>query len=343
MRLSLGGMALEVVLVAACAGDKPTSPAGSATRFAEPLAGTLNRRFFYLNYVDELSGSGIHDYTCGLKTYDGHRGTDITLANFAVMDSGVAVRAAAAGTVIEAHDGEFDRQKAWINGAQPNYVVVRHPDGLTSSYLHLKKNSVAVSVGKHVQAGDLLGHVGSSGFSDIPHLHFEVHGPNGELIDPWLGACGSDQSRWQQQLPYQDAFQLYGAGLSGADLTLDLAKDPPVDDTLYTTADARVAMWVELINVPEGAAEEFRLYDPAGGLVFSYPFTMARFYGISWWWVWHAIPGYLTPGRWRMQFRHNGVMLSERAFTVLDAGAPAIPTIQGVPAGAGGGSAGKPY
>ena len=342
MRLGWSGVALEAMLVAACAGDKPTSPAVSATRFAEPLVGTLNQRFFYLNYVDELAGGGIRDYSCGLKTYDGHRGTDITLANFAVMDSGVAVRAAAAGTVIDAHDGEFDRQKAWINGAPANYVVVRHPDGLTSIYYHLKKNSVAVSVGQAVRAGDLLGYVGSSGFSDIPHLHFEVHGPNGELIDPWRGSCGSGQSRWMQQLPYQDAFRLYGSGLTVDSLSLDLVKDPPQHVSQFLATDPRVSMWVELLNAPAGTVVEFRLYQPDGALYFSASSTLSRFYGISWWWVWHAIPGYLTPGTWRMQYVNNGDILAEQSFQVVAAHLQVVPRAARVRAGVGGGGAGKP-
>lgn len=248
---------IAAVSVAACReGTRPDA----ATRFAEPLGGVRNQHFFYLNYVDEQPGSGVRDYTCGIKTYDGHAGTDITLANFAVMDSGVAVLAAAGGTVVAAHDGEFDRQKSWTASAVPNYVVIRHPDGLESIYLHLKKNSVAVSVGQQVRQSDVLGHVGSSGFSDIPHLHFEVRAADGTLVDPWVGECGAAASRWSQQLSYQNAFSFYGSGLTNAAMTLDLAKDPPPDRTLFTTNDPQVSMWVELINVPAGAEQEFRIY-----------------------------------------------------------------------------------
>lgn len=341
MRLTVAGPLLAVLIVA-CGGDG-AGPTVEATRFAEPLSGTLNQTFFYLNYVDELAGSGIQDYTCGPKTYDGHAGTDITLANFAVMDSGVAVRAAAAGTVVGTHDGEFDRHKTWTSGAAPNYVAMRHADGVVATYLHLKRNSVVVTVGQEVEAGAVIGYVGSSGFSDIPHLHFELHAANGDLIDPWAGACGAPpgESRWSSQLPYQNAFSLYAAGLTDASMTLDLAKDPPAPVTVFTTADPQVTMWVELLNAPAGSALEFRLYRPDGSPYFSLQSTLQRFYGISWWWAWHAIPGYLTTGTWRMEFRRNGVMLAERAFQVFDAPPQARPQVQRVRAGTAGGEAGR--
>ena len=306
--------------------------------FVEPLAGTLNQTFYYLNYVDELPGAGLRDFACGSKTYDGHQGTDITLANFAVMDSGVAVRAAAAGMILTTHDGEFDRQKQWITGAIANYVAIRHPDGLVSWYLHLKKNSIAVGIGQQVEAGDLLGYVGSSGFSDIPHLHFEVRDTAG-VVDPWAGACGATESRWSPQLPYQSTFSLNDAGLTGLSLTLDLAKDPPAAKSVFTTADPQVSMWVQLLNAPGGSQLDFRLYRPDDSLYFTTSSTLPRFYGISWWWAWHAIPGYLTAGRWRMQFLHNGVMLAERAFDVIE-GPQVIRRSAGARAGTGGGSAG---
>jgi murein DD-endopeptidase MepM/ murein hydrolase activator NlpD len=329
------GAALAAALMTAC-GDG--AGPGNAVGFVEPLAGARNQRFFYLNYVDRLPGPGIRDYNCGLKTYDGHTGTDITLANFAVMDSGVPVLAAAPGRVVHTHDGEFDRQTRWIAGAVSNFVRIRHADGVESSYLHLKRNSVAVTVGEDVDAGDLLGQVGSSGFSDIPHLHIELRAANGGLIDPWSGACGESQSRWAAQLPYQDAFSLHASGLSTSQLSLDEVKGPPPHVATFSTADSQVAMWVQLLNVPAGAQGEFRIYQPDGELFGYYPFTQQRFYGLSWWWIWHAIPGYLTPGTWRMQFRHNGDVLAEHAFVVE--GISVGPMRPSVRAGLGGGFAG---
>jgi murein DD-endopeptidase MepM/ murein hydrolase activator NlpD len=76
--------------------------------------------------------------------------------------TGVAVRAAAAGTVIQAD---------W-NGGYGRMVEVRHANGWTSRYAHLSQ--LSVSVGQTIEKGDKIGEVGSSGRSTGPHLHFEV-------------------------------------------------------------------------------------------------------------------------------------------------------------------------
>jgi len=58
--------------------------------------------------------------------------------------------------------------------AKANYVAVRHAPGLYSRYYHLAKKSVRVRVGQRVEAGQLLGRSGNTGFSSAPHLHFDV-------------------------------------------------------------------------------------------------------------------------------------------------------------------------
>ena len=66
-----------------------------------------------------------------------------------------------------------------------NLVVVDHGGGVFSLYGHLSDRSVAV--GDVVEKGELLGHVGSTGYSTGPHLHWEVS-VGGILVDGlrWL-------------------------------------------------------------------------------------------------------------------------------------------------------------
>ncbi len=53
-----------------------------------------------------------------------------------------------------------------------NYVVINHPDGTATLYLHLK--TVNVSVGKTVTQGDIIGQAGKVGYTFCgPHLHFQ--------------------------------------------------------------------------------------------------------------------------------------------------------------------------
>jgi murein DD-endopeptidase MepM/ murein hydrolase activator NlpD len=60
-------------------------------------------------------------------------------------------------------------------------VAVTHGDGLETRYSHLAR--IAVMVGDCVSADALVGHVGSTGLSPGPRLHFEVR-RNGKPVDP---------------------------------------------------------------------------------------------------------------------------------------------------------------
>ena len=167
------------------------------------------------NYVDQNSSIGwILDYTCNYVTYDGHQGTDIAIPGFYYMDEMITpIVAAAPGIVTYSHDGEFDRRTSWINGAVANAVIVSHSDGTSAWYWHMKTNSVAVATGDTIEIGDTLGFVGSSGFSDGPHLHFEVEAASGNFIDPWEGECGDGPSLWADQLPFVGDTSVYESKL----------------------------------------------------------------------------------------------------------------------------------
>ena len=170
--------------------------------FDDPMGngGMFGDDQYITNYVDEDPAGSIQDYMCWWVTYNGHWGTDICIPTFYDMDEMITpVLAAADGIVVYTHDGEFDRRLEWANGAVGNAAVIRHSDDTEGLYWHFKKYSMQVSLGDTVQAGDTLAFVGSSGFSNWPHLHFEVQNPNGYLIDPWTGPCGADQTMWENQ------------------------------------------------------------------------------------------------------------------------------------------------
>lgn len=142
--------------------------------------------------------------------YDGHSGADYLLdGGFDTMDAGsVEILAAADGVVVATDDGHYDRchldgtaVTCDGNDGLPNYVILEHEDGLRSLYWHMKQDTVAVEVGEHVRCGDVLGLVGSSGNSSMPHLHFQVERPDGEVIDPYAGPYSHDTSLWEDQGP----------------------------------------------------------------------------------------------------------------------------------------------
>ena len=94
-----------------------------------------------------------------------HTGIDLRGSN------GTPIGAAGDGTVILA--------RAW--GGYGNTVVIDHGGGLTTLYAH--QSRVEVSSGAKVSAGQIIGHVGSSGLSTGAHLHFETR-VNGAPVDP---------------------------------------------------------------------------------------------------------------------------------------------------------------
>ncbi len=93
---------------------------------------------------------------------------------------GTPIRAVSDGIVIEA--GPY--------GGYGNMVKLRHSDGTVTLYGHL--NSISVSVGERVYAGDPIATMGNTGNSTGPHLHFEVHLNGSNRINPvpWLAQRG---------------------------------------------------------------------------------------------------------------------------------------------------------
>jgi len=96
-----------------------------------------------------------------------HPGVDIT------GHMGDPIWAAKAGRVIFA---------GW-RGGYGNAVVIQHSGNITSLYAHM--SALETKVGDVLEAGEVVGLTGTTGFSTGPHLHFEVR-VNGVPKDPEL-------------------------------------------------------------------------------------------------------------------------------------------------------------
>jgi len=77
-------------------------------------------------------------------------------------------------------DGIVERADNTASG-YGNHIVIRHGFGYETLYGHLSKYKVRA--GQRVKRGDVIGYVGSTGRSEAPHLHYEVH-KNGEVVNP---------------------------------------------------------------------------------------------------------------------------------------------------------------
>lgn len=104
-------------------------------------------------------------YVAAFNTSTGHRAIDYA------AKAGTPIRATADGTVVSA---------GW-NGPYGNFVSIRHNATYTTNYAHQSK--LAVRRGQKVEQGQIIGYVGSTGFSTGPHLHYEMV-KNGTKINP---------------------------------------------------------------------------------------------------------------------------------------------------------------
>ncbi|HMC52571.1 MAG TPA: M23 family metallopeptidase, partial [Acidimicrobiales bacterium] len=66
-------------------------------------------------------------------------------------------------------------------GGYGNATIIDHDGSLATLYGH--QEAIVVTVGQHVQRGQVIGYVGCTGFCTGPHLHFEVR-VNGTPVDP---------------------------------------------------------------------------------------------------------------------------------------------------------------
>ncbi|HUP01873.1 MAG TPA: M23 family metallopeptidase [Gemmatimonadota bacterium] len=96
---------------------------------------------------------------------DGHPGIDIA------APAGTAVQATGSGTV----------KQTGYDQALGHFVVLSHGGGTETMYAHNAR--VRVERGEAVERGETIASSGSSGRSDIPHLHYEVR-RGGLPIDP---------------------------------------------------------------------------------------------------------------------------------------------------------------
>jgi hypothetical protein len=268
---------LSAALIAAAA------PA-AAFELSLPIACTPGLDCAVQHYVDRDPGPDRLDYRCGHQTYDGHDGVDIRLVDLKAMEAGVAVLAAAGGTVRATRDEMPDRDftedpEAVKDRECGNGVLIDHPGGWQTQYCHMKLGSIAVSPGDTVETGARLGEVGLSGMTEFPHVHFTVR-KDGEEVDPFATApagaaatCAvageASRSIWSPAamvaLAYRPAFVL-NAGFSDAPVAMDDIEAGLPADSALTTRSPAIVFYGRAIGLEVGDIQRVRLFAPDGSV-----------------------------------------------------------------------------
>jgi murein DD-endopeptidase MepM/ murein hydrolase activator NlpD len=96
-----------------------------------------------------------------------HKGTDFAAA------TGTPIRAAGDGVI------DF----AGVQGGYGNVVVIKHWANYSTAYAHMSRFGAGIKKGAKVSQGDVIGYVGTTGWSTGAHLHYEFR-VAGEAKDP---------------------------------------------------------------------------------------------------------------------------------------------------------------
>ena len=100
-----------------------------------------------------------------------------------IVDEETSVLAAAVGIVTFVNGSSNTGGSNPIYWSHTNFIVIMHSNGEYSRYDHLSYNSSTVKVDQQVRAGEEIAKVGMTGYTYLPHLHFQVFVATG--INMW--------------------------------------------------------------------------------------------------------------------------------------------------------------
>ena len=179
-----------------------------------------------------------YKYISRFATKYSHRGDDLCAAE------GTEIYAAADGVVLAAQE-----HYSW-----GNFVEIDHgtdANGLRWVTLYAHMQSCAVQVGQTVTAGQVIGYVGSTGYTTGNACHFEMH-VNGTLVEPryFTAYGGSDAAELTQEK---------------ADEILAEAVRNASSDQMTAADGAAAFSGVELFTLPVAPPPQVSGYDPENG------------------------------------------------------------------------------
>jgi hypothetical protein len=116
---------------------------------------------------------GILDILGNPHSDNGQKNSDYYIFN-------APVHAPLKGIVVGKVDGQEDNPadptfSSNLSNKLNNYLTIKVSEGFFLSLVHFKKNTITVDVGDQVKVNQILGAVGNSGVSYVPHLHYTLY------------------------------------------------------------------------------------------------------------------------------------------------------------------------
>lgn len=244
-----------------------------------------------INHVDLDPGKGRRDFRCLAMTYDGHKGTDIALANDGRLADDVPVLAAAPGKVVGTRDAMADvnaRATGFtaVKGREcGNGVRVDHGGGWATQYCHMKRGSIRVRTGDTIERGQVLGAVGLSGATEFLHVHLSVS-KDGTVLDPYRGVAGGPECG-AGDVPLWDTATrtallaaappvLLDAGLAGRQLTKEDAASGSQSPATIPARAPVLVLWLRAAGVEPGDSARVTITRPDGSTFFDDTITAKK-------------------------------------------------------------------
>jgi peptidase M23-like protein len=307
-------------LLALAAAPAHANPPGGAPSLAFPLDCHINLDCMVQKYFDHDPGPSAEDFMCGNLVNDKHTGIDIRIPSYVDMRRGVKVLAAAPGVVWRIRDGIEDINVRQV-GAEVvdeyglgNVVVIDHGNGWRSFYGHMRKGSLTVKEGDHVEAGQQVGLIGLSGLTEFPHVHFMIMHDK-IPIDPFTGSsvkdplvCGdTSHALWNPRtltaMTYTPTGSLI-AGFSTDKPESEAASNGDYNQAQYPSSAPTLFFWANYYGMQAGDRQILRIMAPDGKVIANYDqkaekgkMLMFRYVGVK------APNGGFPRGTYRAEFQ----------------------------------------
>lgn len=150
-------------------------------------------------------------------------------------------------------DASFEREG--------NFVLIYHSDGTLANYSHLRKDGVVPRLGDRVEAGELIGYSGHTGWAVGPHLHLEILHPGPmQLVSIPTRFLGPDEPGHAQTITeFKTGRFYYGVHPGQPPFRLDDEVPMPEEGLSNYKATASATGKVEIVRRVDGTGTHIYL------------------------------------------------------------------------------------